>query len=165
MVKSVICHLAVAAALAFGLPASSARAQSEGPILTVSGKVNDAAGAVIFDRKSLEQIGLSTVETTTPWHAGKVRFEGVLMRDLMRKVGAKGTHLEASALNDYSTQIPMEDFDTYNVILATRKDGEPMPVRDKGPLFIIYPYDSSPDLRSAKFYGRSAWQVKELRVK
>ena len=40
-----------------------------------------------------------------------------------------------------------------------------MPVRDKGPLFVVYPYDSDPELRSQKFYSRSAWQVKSLIVK
>ena len=68
-------------------------------------------------------------------------------------------------MNDYSTVIPAEDFSKHNVILAIRKDGEYMPVRDKGPLFIVYPYDADPELKSQKYYSRSAWQVKELRVK
>jgi hypothetical protein len=59
----------------------------------------------------------------------------------------------------------MEDFEKYNVILALKRDGEYMPVRDKGPLFVVYPYDSDPELRSQKFYSRSAWQVKSLIVK
>jgi hypothetical protein len=87
------------------------------------------------------------------------------MSVLMKKVGASGTVVEAHALNDYSTLIPAEDFAKHNVILALRKDGEYMPVRDKGPLFIVYPYDSDPELKSQKYYGRSAWQVKELKVK
>jgi hypothetical protein len=144
---------------------SPAGSQPEKPILTVSGKVNGEKGAVVFDRSALEQLGTIAIETTTPWHTGKVRFEGVPMSVLMKTVGASGTMVEAYALNDYSTVIPAEDFAKHNVILAIRKDGEYMPVRDKGPLFIVYPYDSDPDLKSQKYYGRSAWQVKELKVK
>jgi hypothetical protein len=144
---------------------SPAGAQSEKPILTISGKVNGDKGPVVFDRAALEQLGTIAIETTTPWHTGKVRFEGVPMAVLMKTVGASGTVVEAHALNDYSTVIPAEDFAKHNVILAIRKDGEYMPVRDKGPLFIVYPYDSDPDLKSQKYYGRSAWQVKELKVK
>jgi hypothetical protein len=39
-----------------------------------------------------------------------------------------------------------------------------MPVRDKGPLFIVYPYDTDSDLRHRRFYSRSAWQVGRLVV-
>jgi hypothetical protein len=69
----------------------------------------------------------------------------------MKHVAASGNTVQALALNDYSTDIPMEDFEKYNVILALKRDGEYMPVRDKGPLFVVYPYDSNPELRSQKF--------------
>jgi len=58
----------------------------------------------------------------------------------------------------------MEDFKKFNVILAMKRDGNYMPVRDKGPLFIIYPYDSDPQLQSQTYYTRSAWQVAKLIV-
>ena len=35
--------------------------------------------------------------------------------------------------------------------LARLLDDKPMPVRDKGPLFIIYPFDSKPELRNAVY--------------
>jgi hypothetical protein len=40
-----------------------------------------------------------------------------------------------------------------------------MAVRDKGPLFIVYPFDSRSDLRSERYYSRSAWQLRALEVK
>ena len=39
-----------------------------------------------------------------------------------------------------------------------------MPVREKGPLFIVYPYDSAPEIRHQKYYSRSAWQVARMVV-
>ena len=135
------------------------------PILTISGKIGVPNGIAQFDRETLEKLGLVSFETTTPWHTGTVKFEGVPLKALMKHVAASGDRVQALALNDYSTEIPVEDFDKYNVILALKRNGEYMPVRDKGPLFVVYPYDSDPELKSQKFYSRSAWQVKALIVK
>ena len=70
----------------------------------------------------------------------------------------------ASSLNDYETKIPMHDFVRFGVLLALKRNGEYMPVREKGPLFIVYPFDSEPELKSQKYYGRSAWQLARLVV-
>jgi hypothetical protein len=118
-----------------------------------------------FDRAMLEGLGLQTIETTTPWHTGVVKFEGVSLAKLMKEVGAKGDRAVAVALNDYRSEIPLEDFTKYNVILALKRNGEYMPVRDKGPLFIVYPYDSDSELKSQKYYSRSAWQVTRIEIK
>ena len=83
----------------------------------------------------------------------------------MQTVGANGERLVAVALNDYSAELPMEDVAKYNVILALKRNGEYMPVRDKGPLFIVYPFDSNPDLKNQKFYSRSVWQLARIEVR
>lgn len=137
------------------------------PILTISGNISatNANGMAQFDRAMLEGLGLQTIETTTPWHTGVVKFEGVSLAKLMKEVGAKGDRAVAVALNDYRSEIPLEDFTKYNVILALKRNGEYMPVRDKGPLFIVYPYDSDSELKSQKYYSRSAWQVTRIEIK
>jgi hypothetical protein len=70
-----------------------------------------------------------------------------------------------TALNDYSSDIPFSDIAKYNVILATKQNGQYMSVRDKGPLFIVYPFDSDPELKHQTYYGRSVWQVSRITVK
>ncbi|MNV97188.1 hypothetical protein D3C71_1922780 [compost metagenome] len=82
----------------------------------------------------------------------------------MDYVGAKGSIVKVTALNDYTTVIPLSDFQKYNVILALKINGEYMRVRDKGPLFIVYPYDSEPELNNQVFYSRSAWQVSKMSI-
>jgi len=147
--------------------AASLAAPAERPILTISGKISNTNkdGTAQFDRAMLEALGMTAVETTTPWHEGKVRFEGVSMDRLMKHVGAAGQRLIVVALNDYATEIPIEDVSRFNVILALKRNGEYMPVRDKGPLFIVYPFDSNPDLRTQTYYARSAWQVAKIEVR
>lgn len=86
------------------------------------------------------------------------------MKKLMDYVGAKGSIVKVTALNDYTTVIPLSDFNKYNVILALKINGEYMRVRDKGPLFIVYPYDSKPELNNQVYYSRSAWQVSRMSI-
>ena len=136
-------------------------------VLTMSGKIanTNKDGAAVFDMPMLEKLGMQSFSTVTPWYDGKVKFEGVPMAKLMQHVGASGTTITVKALNDYATEIPMEDFKKYPVILAIKRNDNYMPVRDKGPLFIVYPYDSDPDLKHQRFYSRSAWQVAQIIVK
>jgi hypothetical protein len=159
--------LVIAAALAGPAGAGPLAAPNGKPILTISGAIaeTNSNGAALFDRAMLEALGLARVETKTPWHTGSVTFEGVPLDKLMKHVGANGQRVVAIALNDYTTEIPIEDFARHGTILALKRDGEYMAVKDKGPLFIIYPYDSKPELKSQTYYSRSAWQVAKLVVK
>jgi hypothetical protein len=170
MITALFRPLVFAALLA--LPATFASAgplaaPSSEPILAVSGSITNTNDGEVarLDREMLEAIGTVKISTMTPWYDHVVEFEGVSMKALMDYVGAQGSEVTAIALNDYRSVIPMSDFETYDVILAMKRDGEIMPIRDKGPLFVVYPYDSDPDLKSERYYSRSVWQVKELEVR
>ena len=92
-------------------------------------------------------------------------FEGVLARDLLSDTGAEGSVIDAIALNDYTVSIPVMDFDAYGVILAYRKDGENLTVRDRGPLWVIYPWSDQSDLQNELYYSRSIWQLRAIEVR
>ena len=157
---------AVGSALARSAMGGALSSPTQKALLTVTGAITNTNGgdAAIFDRPMLEALGLDGFRTMTPWYDQPVRFDGVRMQRLMQAVGAFGTRVTAFALNDYAIDIPMSDFDDYGALLAMKRDGVDMPVRDKGPLFIVYPFDSKPELRSHQFYSRSAWQVARLVV-
>lgn len=145
----------------FALAPSQAMA-ADAPLLVVKGP--GPASAVTFSRDDLEQMGLVSVKTSTPWNEGVVDFEGVPIKDLLAQAGVSGTTATVTALNDYSVDIPVSDFAQFNVILATRRDGAHMPVDDQGPFFVIYPFDSHPVLQAQPYHGRAVWQVKEIAV-
>lgn len=154
-----------------GLVARPTRARAlpvsqERTILTVSGRIgtHNEGDVVRFDRSMLETLGMQGFATTTPWYDGLTRFDGILMRTLLRSVAASGSRVIATALNDYTTNIPIADLDQYDVLLALKRNGAYMPVRDKGPLFIVYPFDSDKVLQSQTYYGRCAWQVSQLAI-
>ena len=153
--------LAPAVAAAAGLPAPTGEV-----VLTVSGKIatTNAGATATFDMAMLEALPSRATETETPWTKGKVAFRGPLGSALLDQIGATGTTLKITALNDYAVEVPIEDFRKWPVILATRRDGKPMPVRDKGPIFVIYPFDLDHSLYNELIFSRSAWQVKSIEV-
>jgi len=135
-------------------------------VLTVLGKVaekNTANGAA-FDMDMLEKLPQQSFTTMTPWDSKPIQFSGPLLRDVLAAAKANGTTIKAAALNDYQTLIPLDDTRKFNVILAHKMNGAAIPVKTKGPLFIVYPYDSKDELRSAVYYERSAWQLKSLTI-
>ncbi|QDG77260.1 molybdopterin-dependent oxidoreductase [Labrenzia sp. PHM005] len=133
-------------------------------ILEISGNVS-VDGEVLFTRSALEALGSTEIATTTPWHDGVVRFEGVPLKSLLAHVGALGNDLTVFALNDYSATIPMKDLEEFNPILALKLNGKHMGVEDKGPLFVIYPFDSDTKLQSEIYFSRSVWQANKILVK
>jgi len=136
-------------------------------ILTVSGNIKNTNkdGTAVFDRDMLEGLGMTTIKTATPWAEGVTTFEGPTLQSLLEAVGAEGTTIEARALNDYKQELPLADAAAFGPILAVKRNGEYMPIRDKGPIFIVYPYDSNAELRQQLYYGRSVWQLKSLEIR
>ncbi|WP_198411881.1 molybdopterin-dependent oxidoreductase [Microvirga flavescens] len=136
-------------------------------ILTISGKISqkNAGDSAVFDRAALESIGKHVLLTTTNWTDGVKRFEGVLMRDLLARVGASGVVVSATALNDYTVDIPVSDFQRYDVLLAFSMDGKDLQPSDKGPLWIVYPRDRHPELNNAQHEARWIWQLRTLTVR
>jgi hypothetical protein len=148
-------------------PALALDAPKGRTVLTVSGQitVKNAGDKASFDMAMLEALPQHSFTTRTPWYDKPVRFTGPLLADVLDAVKANGTVLEATALNDYTITIPMTDAREFKVVVARLLNGEPMRVRDKGPLFVIYPFDSSLELRKSVYYERSIWQLKALNVK
>ncbi|KEP71182.1 oxidoreductase [Thioclava dalianensis] len=161
-----------APALALVIALASAPAMAEplpkptGPVLlTISGDIeitNTDEGTAAFDLAMLREIGQSEIETTTIWTEGRHRFTGVSLKALLERVGAKGKMLKATAINDYSVEIPTSDAVRNGPIVAYEMDGQTMSRREKGPLWVIYPYSSSSDYRSEVIYSRSIWQLDRI---
>ncbi len=135
-------------------------------VLTVSGRIgaHNQAGQAAFDMAMLEAMPQKVFSTLTPWDKAEVTFSGPLLRDVLAAVRAQGQQIRATAINDYRIRIPVADSQRFDVIVATRMNGAPMPVRDKGPLFIVYPFDSRAELRSATYFERSIWQLRSLEL-
>jgi hypothetical protein len=49
-------------------------------------------------------------------------------------------------------------------LLATLANGEPMSVRDKGPVWMLFPYDDVAAYRTEQTYARSIWQLNRIEI-
>lgn len=125
----------------------------------------DASQLVEIDSAALRALPQKTVTTRTPWYDGAVRFSGPQLWDVLAPLKPTGKALHITALNDYSVDIPLSDLQRYQPVLAWQLNGKVISVRDKGPLFLIYPFDTYPELHNQLYYGRSIWQINRITVK
>ena len=155
--------LAAAAPLSF---AQSLDAPKGRAILSISGKIDlkNKGELATFDMAMLEKLPQHTFTTRTPWYDKPVKFTGPLLSDVLAAVKASGTTVSAVAINDYKVNIPMEDVRKHGILMARLIDDKPIPVRSKGPLFVVYPFDSASELRTSVYYERSIWQLKALEL-
>jgi hypothetical protein len=139
-----------------------------GPVvLRVTGRINAGDRDVIaFDRPTLERLGVIRFTTSTNWTEGEVIFDGVLLSRLLEVVGADAdaTTLILTALNDYSAPMPVSDAGDWPVILALKENGAYMSLRERGPLWVVYPQDAYPELRSREYLSRWVWQLATITV-
>ena len=135
-------------------------------ILSITGNVKskNAGDRADFDMDMLAALPQQSFTTSTPWFKEPRKFTGPLLRDVLAAAGAKGSILKAVALNAFKVEIPVSDTRQYPMLLARLLDNKPMSTREKGPLFIIYPFDTSTELRSPRYFNRSAWQLRTLEV-
>ena len=152
------------AAAATALAASAYADEVPEDVIRIEGKI---AGGKPRELTLAELHGLpsSTLVTRTPWYDGAKTFEGVLARELMKDVGATGETLGIYALDGYSINVPMSDLLTIDAVMAYRIDGKDLTVETRGPLFLIYPFDSNPSLASETYYARCIWQISKIDVK
>ena len=155
--------LSLAALPALGPRRSTAAEATQGAVLlTIGGRCGRPE--LDYGMARLERMPQASFNARLPWYPQPRKFTGPLLRDLLAAGDCQGSQLRALALNDYRVDIPFDDALRYDVIVARLIDDQPMGIRDKGPLMIIYPFDSHAELRNAVYYGRCAWQLRRIEV-
>ncbi len=139
--------------------------EAANPLLTVSGDLGTIeSGTIVLDLDSLMELPVTSFETSTIWTEGVHTFTGVALSDLAAELGVQRGLFFATAINDYTVEIPHSDAVEGGPIIAYLMDDSEMSIRDKGPLWIVYPYDSNSEYRSEVIYARSIWQLDRLEV-
>ena len=133
-------------------------------LLRISGDIQNETrdGVILLDRAMLEAMPEVQFTTSTIWTETSVEFTGVSLQHVLEHAGFKGANIEAVALNDYKVEIPAAEIEDGAPIIAYRMDGKEMSARDKGPLWIVYPYDEDAKFRSEVVYSRSIWQLDRI---
>ncbi|SBS31059.1 hypothetical protein MAQ5080_01842 [Marinomonas aquimarina] len=135
-------------------------------ILAVSGNIEhfNSPQQAQFDFAMLKQLPAYEITTQTPWEEGVHHYVGFDPSDLLEQLEADGNVIRLTAFNQYITEVPLTDFEELGAIIAYQMDGADIPVRNKGPLMVIYDFDQYPELRNETYYGRSIWQIQSMHV-
>lgn len=140
----------------------AATAQEE-PVLELHGAIGPPAPR----RLTLSQIdafGRVELITRTPWTMGPQRFAGLPIGQLLAAVGSRGTTIRAVALNDYALSMPIAEVVAHDGFLAAHQNDAPIPVRSRGPFWIIFPWSQRPELETAMNRRRAVWQLQRMDI-
>lgn len=136
-------------------------------LLSVAGDIAhpNVGSEARFDRKLLLALSPLTVCTRTPWHREPGCFQGPLLRKVLEAAGVQSNSVVVHALNGYRAEISVQELHDYDVILAMSRNGEPIPIREFGPLFVLYPFDAYPELHTEAIRFRSVWHVTKIHAR
>ena len=113
-----------------------------------------------YSPADLEGFPTYAMTTTTPWRETPARFEGVLLIDVLKAHGLDTVDsVTVMAENDFASEFSREVFSAYNILIATRVDGQAHTRRERGPLqFVIHADDYTADspLRERHFVWMAA---------
>ncbi|WP_444676950.1 molybdopterin-dependent oxidoreductase [Halomonas sp. E19] len=153
--------LSLLPALAATLPPPSGEV-----ILRVTGAVAypNVGAELHLDRALMMMLAPTEVVTHTPWTEGAGHFEGPLFRAVLEAAGVQADEVRVSSLDGFGATVPVAELHDYSVILAVLRDGEPLTVRDLGPVFVLYPFDDHPELLTQAVRFRSVWHASEIHV-
>lgn len=159
-------RIALLLALVIGLAlvpfAGSLHAQPEGDsvlTLIVGEKTH------VLTHEDLRKLPETSFSTTTIWTSGLQQFRGIHLRDLIKTYLPDATELTLIAANDYQITVPVEDLALDGAVLAYERNGSVMTLRDKGPLWLVYPYDLKLKFQNEIIYSNSIWQLERIIVK
>ncbi|PTQ68342.1 molybdopterin-dependent oxidoreductase [Celeribacter persicus] len=147
-------HLFATALTTAMLVASGAWADDT--ILTVTKDGQDIA----LTMEEIKAMPVTRFDTATQWtEGGAITFTGVSLADFVAHFEVSEGIMGAIAINDYKVEIPVSDAVEGGPIIAYEMNGAAMSRRDKGPLWVVYPFDDNPEYQSETHYSRAIWQL------
>jgi len=104
--------------------------------------VSDNGGTTNWEIEDLDAFEQVVLLTATTWSEEPIRFSGPLVRDVLKASGITNPSsiLRATAYNGYHVDIPVAEFQEHDVVLASRANGELIPLEDRGPYRFVYDF-------------------------
>lgn len=153
-------------------------------LLACIARRGDASGAaetiLTIESPSKRQVHLSDsdiramrwteIRTHSRWTSGLQDFRGPRLSEVLLSTGLSRaalykTTLHMVALNDFRVDVPARDAWDYDPILAREQNGQLMRIRDKGPLWLVYPRDRNPLLQNIQIDARWIWQLQKIVIR
>ncbi len=132
--------------------------------LLIDGDIAAAGGTMQLTDTALSALPQIEFATSTVWTTGEVRFSGPSLASVLQAAGAGPGDLMLHATNDYTVTMPRDMIEAEAPIIATRIAGQPISLRDKGPFWVVFPYDTQARFRSDLALMVSVWQLIKITV-
>ena len=132
-------------------------------LLSITINVNDDARITLTD-EDLLALPQVTIETSTPWDKEAITFSGPTLKALLTQNNIFEGELNLYASNRYQIQIPWEYIEDTSPIIANRMNGSPFSRRERGPLWLIFPFDSDDRYRGYEVSAMSIWQLISIEI-
>jgi hypothetical protein len=172
-IRSIIQHIGIITLLSLLYSISASATQSPEPsrgktLLTLHWV--DAQGTARQTRLNLEDLDALPQSTLTLELSetfgikGRHSWQGISLQDLLKLIDSKGQSLRLQALNGYYATLPISDVERFNPVLAYRRDGHNLTIREKGPFILIYPFNKFKELGQQIYINRSVWQINEIYI-
>lgn len=152
-----------ASAVALPFLGTAMAASQDDILLSVNGDLTGGE-PVTFDATALLALPRQDVTTGTIWTPAPETFSGPALADVLDAAGARGGDLRLIALNDYAVRLPRDAVEATAPVVAILRDGARFGVREKGPLWLVFPYDLDPRYRSEQVFAWSVWQLARIEV-
>ncbi len=122
-------------------------------------RVTNGDLTIELTKDDIAKLDQTTFETTTIWTEGKIEFSGPSLLSILALAGITEGVLSLTAVNDYIIEISVADITDEAPIIANLMNGEPFSRREKGPYWVVYPYDSDVKFQNEETYAQSIWQL------
>ena len=112
------------------------------PVLTIKGAISksNSAEGVQLDLETIAEMPTVEARIFEPFLKTDVTFTGVMVDDLLATVGAEpeAKNIFMKALDDYSVDLAAADVSPSEAMLAFEEEGEPIKIRNGGPVRIVF---------------------------
>lgn len=125
---------------------------------------DNAVGEVVVMDDQLKALAQVVITTNTPWTEELMTYEGPTLWSVLELAGASGREVQLIALNDYSIRLTPDRITPDWPIVARLQNGNTMSVREKGPYWLMFPFDQNKELQTETFFALSIWQMAKIHV-
>ena len=94
--------------------------------------------AFAFDRAMLEGLGTVALRIEHAGWGGPMTVSGPLLADVLKTAGCPGGPLATLALDGFNTEISPETLEAHRWVVATRAEGRPLGLGERGPLWLVF---------------------------
>lgn len=117
-----------------------------------------------YTRTRLELLGLRPVHLRNyVWPGLDGRYHGVPLPTILMDCGLDSAPaIVAHGMDGYTARIPRQDWERWPIWVVSRKNDRTIPLREKGPLLLLYQVDQDDTVGAVCASNRSTWMLQRI---